>query len=240
MGLRGIWTRAIRRGPEAQWPGRSCCRPGRRRRAEPQARGSGASSGPRGAAVRAAACMAPGSRAGPCDQPGPVVLLPQLCCPCRRRYFFNKEGDFNNLTAAAYHKKTHLLVTGFASGIFHLHELPEFNLIHSLRWAPLLWPLWFAALTSLTGRWQSGQKPCCARPCHWPWSAGWPQGRPPETPGLIFVLARWRGSRGDSGDAAPVPSSDTQSPTRALAPCVGLCLLFHFIFLNFIIFILCF
>ncbi|XP_072595331.1 periodic tryptophan protein 2 homolog [Vulpes vulpes] len=48
------------------------------------------------------------------------------------KYFFNKEGDFNKLTAAAYHKKTHLLVTGFASGIFHLHELPEFNLIHSL------------------------------------------------------------------------------------------------------------
>ncbi|KAG8513714.1 Periodic tryptophan protein 2, partial [Galemys pyrenaicus] len=48
------------------------------------------------------------------------------------KYFFNKEGDFNSLTAAAYHKKTHLLVTGFASGIFHLHELPEFNLIHSL------------------------------------------------------------------------------------------------------------
>ncbi|KAK7814914.1 hypothetical protein U0070_026415 [Myodes glareolus] len=48
------------------------------------------------------------------------------------KYFLNKEGDFNNLTAAAYHKKIHLLVTGFASGIFHLHELPEFNLIHSL------------------------------------------------------------------------------------------------------------
>lgn len=49
------------------------------------------------------------------------------------RHFFNKEGDFNNLTAAAYHKPSHLLVTGFASGIFHLHELPEVNLIHSLR-----------------------------------------------------------------------------------------------------------
>nr|XP_031316555.1 periodic tryptophan protein 2 homolog isoform X1 [Camelus dromedarius] len=48
------------------------------------------------------------------------------------KYFFNKEGDFNHLTAAAYHKKVHLLVTGFASGIFHLHELPEFSLIHSL------------------------------------------------------------------------------------------------------------
>ncbi|ETE61896.1 Periodic tryptophan protein 2-like protein, partial [Ophiophagus hannah] len=51
---------------------------------------------------------------------------------CAAKYFFNKEGDFNTLTAAAYHKKIHLLVTGFASGIFHLHELPEFNLIHSL------------------------------------------------------------------------------------------------------------
>ncbi|XP_069748532.1 PWP2 small subunit processome component [Narcine bancroftii] len=48
------------------------------------------------------------------------------------KYFFNKENDFNDLTAAAYHRTTHLLVTGFASGIFHLHELPEFNLIHSL------------------------------------------------------------------------------------------------------------
>uniref|UniRef100_UPI003AAAA85B PWP2 small subunit processome component n=1 Tax=Centroberyx gerrardi TaxID=166262 RepID=UPI003AAAA85B len=50
----------------------------------------------------------------------------------RSKHFFNKEGDFNNLTAATFHKETHILVTGFASGIFHLHELPEFNLIHSL------------------------------------------------------------------------------------------------------------
>lgn len=50
----------------------------------------------------------------------------------RSKHFFNKQGDFNNLTAAAYHKPSHILVTGFASGVFHLHELPEFNLIHSL------------------------------------------------------------------------------------------------------------
>ncbi|KAL2102294.1 hypothetical protein ACEWY4_001462 [Coilia grayii] len=50
----------------------------------------------------------------------------------RTKQFFNKESDFNKLTAAAFHKDTHILVTGFASGIFHLHELPEFNLIHSL------------------------------------------------------------------------------------------------------------
>ncbi|XP_046886720.1 PWP2 small subunit processome component [Hypomesus transpacificus] len=48
------------------------------------------------------------------------------------KHFFNKEGDFNNLTAATFHKATHILVTGFASGVFHLHELPDFNLIHSL------------------------------------------------------------------------------------------------------------
>lgn len=78
----------------------------------------------------------------PCPEPqvrGKIQTHPEphplssLCSACQSRYFLNKEGDFNNLTAAAYHKKTHLLVTGFASGIFHLHELPEFNLIHSLR-----------------------------------------------------------------------------------------------------------
>uniref|UniRef100_A0A4W4GI08 Small-subunit processome Utp12 domain-containing protein n=1 Tax=Electrophorus electricus TaxID=8005 RepID=A0A4W4GI08_ELEEL len=50
----------------------------------------------------------------------------------RKRHFFNKEGDFNNLTAVAFHKRTHILVTGFASGAFYLHELPEFDLVHSL------------------------------------------------------------------------------------------------------------
>lgn len=48
------------------------------------------------------------------------------------KHFFNKEGDFTNLTAAAYHKPSHLLVTTFSSGVFHLHELPHFHLVHSL------------------------------------------------------------------------------------------------------------
>ncbi|XP_022092797.1 periodic tryptophan protein 2 homolog [Acanthaster planci] len=48
------------------------------------------------------------------------------------RHYLNKEGDFTQLTCADYHKKNHTLVTGFESGTFHLHELPEFNLIHSL------------------------------------------------------------------------------------------------------------
>uniref|UniRef100_A0AAR2KZ89 Small-subunit processome Utp12 domain-containing protein n=1 Tax=Pygocentrus nattereri TaxID=42514 RepID=A0AAR2KZ89_PYGNA len=50
----------------------------------------------------------------------------------KSKHFFNKEDDFNNLTAAAFNKNTHILVTGFASGAFHLHELPDFDLIHSL------------------------------------------------------------------------------------------------------------
>ncbi|KAF7689577.1 hypothetical protein HF521_012930 [Silurus meridionalis] len=50
----------------------------------------------------------------------------------KSKHFFNKEGEYNNLTAAAFHKETRILVTGFASGAFHLHELPDFNLIHSL------------------------------------------------------------------------------------------------------------
>ena len=114
------------------------------------------------------------------DRPSSLVLFPQFLCPCLLRYFFNKEGDFNHLTAAAYHKKVHLLVTGFASGIFHLHELPEFNLIHSLRSATLLCVVTCvhacvcvcARVLSLSppagsgGRW----KPCCARLDRGPWS----------------------------------------------------------------------
>nr|CAD7461075.1 unnamed protein product [Timema tahoe] len=38
-----------------------------------------------------------------------------------------------HLTCAAYHKDTHLLVTGFTNGAFFLHELPDVNLVHSLR-----------------------------------------------------------------------------------------------------------
>ncbi len=49
------------------------------------------------------------------------------------RHWFNKEGDYNNVTACSFHKKTNILVTGFASGAFYLHELPQFLLIHSLR-----------------------------------------------------------------------------------------------------------
>ncbi|CAH0717472.1 unnamed protein product, partial [Brenthis ino] len=36
------------------------------------------------------------------------------------------------LTAAAYHKSTKILITGFSTGIFFLHEMPDVNLIHTL------------------------------------------------------------------------------------------------------------
>lgn len=46
-----------------------------------------------------------------------------------------KEMDTKNvsLTCADYHKGTHILVTGFSNGSFFIHELPDVNLIHSLR-----------------------------------------------------------------------------------------------------------
>ncbi len=34
---------------------------------------------------------------------------------------------------AAFHPESNLLVAGFSNGIFGLYELPEFNMIHTLR-----------------------------------------------------------------------------------------------------------
>ncbi|XP_034301423.2 periodic tryptophan protein 2 homolog [Magallana gigas] len=38
----------------------------------------------------------------------------------------------SKLTSVAFQKDTHILVSGFKDGSFYLHELPDFNLIHSL------------------------------------------------------------------------------------------------------------
>eukprot|EP00057_Strongylocentrotus_purpuratus_P000387 XP_001175743.2 PREDICTED: periodic tryptophan protein 2 homolog isoform X2 [Strongylocentrotus purpuratus] len=48
------------------------------------------------------------------------------------KHYYNKSGDFDDLTCADYHKKNRILVAGFASGVFHLHEMPDYNLIHTL------------------------------------------------------------------------------------------------------------
>ncbi|XP_012586613.1 PREDICTED: periodic tryptophan protein 2 homolog [Condylura cristata] len=71
-------------------------------------------------------CDTPSAAPAPEEQQGKVKYS-RLA-----KHFLNKEGDFTGLTAAAYHRGSHLLVTGFASGVFHLHELPDFSLIHSL------------------------------------------------------------------------------------------------------------
>ncbi|XP_052371653.1 PWP2 small subunit processome component [Oncorhynchus keta] len=90
-------------------------------RGEEEERGEGEEEEPRGEVIR-----------GKGERPKEKEGTKNVRYKQRSKHFFNKEGDFNNLTAAAFHKHTHILVTGFASGIFHLHELPEFNLIHSL------------------------------------------------------------------------------------------------------------
>ncbi|XP_022257607.1 periodic tryptophan protein 2 homolog [Limulus polyphemus] len=43
-----------------------------------------------------------------------------------------KAGNSVMLTSAAYHRKSHILVTGFSNGSFLLQEIPDCNLIHSL------------------------------------------------------------------------------------------------------------
>lgn len=45
-----------------------------------------------------------------------------------------KEHKHAVLTAAAYHSETHILVVGFSCGAFYLYEMPDVNMIHSLRY----------------------------------------------------------------------------------------------------------
>lgn len=45
-----------------------------------------------------------------------------------------EKAPHGRLTSTAYHKATHILVSGFDDGVFFLHEMPDFNLIHSLRY----------------------------------------------------------------------------------------------------------
>lgn len=44
-----------------------------------------------------------------------------------------KEDKDAVLTAAAYHKQSKILVVGFSTGAFFIYEMPEVNLIHSLK-----------------------------------------------------------------------------------------------------------
>lgn len=47
-----------------------------------------------------------------------------------RHYFLQTPAT---VTCAAFHAKSNLLVTGFSSGIFTIHELPDFTEIQTLR-----------------------------------------------------------------------------------------------------------
>ncbi|PIK47368.1 putative periodic tryptophan protein 2-like isoform X2 [Apostichopus japonicus] len=52
----------------------------------------------------------------------------------RKFWFYNNSevGMTAENTCADYHKKNRILVTGFSSGVFQIHEMPDFNLIHTL------------------------------------------------------------------------------------------------------------
>lgn len=54
------------------------------------------------------------------------------------RWRITKKDFFNQneakLNCAAFHAKSNLLVVGFSNGLFGLYELPEFNMIHLLRY----------------------------------------------------------------------------------------------------------
>ncbi len=48
----------------------------------------------------------------------------------QRHYFMQSNAK---VKCAAYHAESNLLVAGFSNGLFGLYELPEFNMIHTLR-----------------------------------------------------------------------------------------------------------
>ena len=49
-----------------------------------------------------------------------------------RHYFMQNNAKVN---CVAYHAASNILVAGFSSGLFGLYELPDFNMIHTLRYA---------------------------------------------------------------------------------------------------------
>ena len=49
----------------------------------------------------------------------------------QRHYFMQNNAK---VKCAAFHPESNLLVAGFSNGLFGLYELPEFNMIHTLRY----------------------------------------------------------------------------------------------------------
>lgn len=52
----------------------------------------------------------------------------------QRHYFMQSNAK---ILCAAYHAPSNLLVAGFSNGLFGLYELPDFNMIHTLRFEAL-------------------------------------------------------------------------------------------------------
>lgn len=53
----------------------------------------------------------------------------------QRHYFMQSNAK---ILCAAYHASSNILVAGFSNGLFGLYELPEFNMIHTLRFVVLI------------------------------------------------------------------------------------------------------
>lgn len=49
----------------------------------------------------------------------------------KKKHYFNQRNA--KMSCIAFHHNSNILVAGFTSGIFALYELPEFNMIHTLR-----------------------------------------------------------------------------------------------------------
>lgn len=62
----------------------------------------------------------------------------------KKDYFMQNDAKVN---CTAFHASSNLLVVGFSNGLFGLYDLPEFNMIHMLRYAKVIY---FHYITSRT------------------------------------------------------------------------------------------
>lgn len=53
----------------------------------------------------------------------------------KKNFFMQNDANVN---CAAFHAPSNLLVVGFSNGLFGLYDLPEFNMIHLLRYVEIL------------------------------------------------------------------------------------------------------
>lgn len=51
----------------------------------------------------------------------------------KKDYFMQQDAKVN---CAAFHASSGILVVGFSNGLFGLYDLPDFNMVHLLRYFP--------------------------------------------------------------------------------------------------------